>query len=477
MSSFARQRTSALVEGLVAAVLVAVVAGLTGSTALISAAPGTPPATAPVLSAAPGSGNAGMSIFVTGTGFAHRTAVQLTWDGAGGLPTVLTSTKGDFRIPILVPAGPAGTHALQAITTTKVGKGSTAVVSTVQLAETSFVVTTAPPSPTPTATPVPSPLQTPSPTPTPTPAATPSPSPSPSPVGSPAVHGTAYQDDNRNRARDPFEQALSGQTIELRDDAGRILATRVTDANGAYDFGPLTANTYQVAFGDDAWRALRLDWVPTTTGSLAPRFTAAILGNTVLDFGWRPMVRSTNLAAPIATFTGPSGLRVETYNDAVPPEEIYAELMLGLVGPEAPVVTVRFDFNQSAQTAAGWQGTPGTYSNYAAIIYAGYDFWLDGGDQGLSHEYGHAWSYYFERIVQQESGFARYLAVRGLTGDARLGTTYQWYPAEMIAEDYRELFGSDNARLAWQMNRDIPAPDDVPGLREWFLNTFMTPPG
>lgn len=75
-------------------------------------------------------------------------------------------------------------------------------------------------------------------------------------------------------------------------------------------------------------------------------------------------------------------------------------------------------------------------------------------------------------IVQQESGFGRYLAARGVAGDPRLGTTYQWYPAEMIAEDYHELFGSENAKLAWQMNRDIPAPDQVPGLRAWFLDTF-----
>ena len=48
----------------------------------------------------------------------------------------------------------------------------------------------------------------------------------------------------------------------------------------------------------------------------------------------------------------------------------------------------------------------------------------------------------------------------------------------MIAEDYRELFGSENAKLAWQMNGDIPAPEDVPGLRDWFLNSFMVaPPG
>jgi hypothetical protein len=216
--------------------------------------------------------------------------------------------------------------------------------------------------------------------------------------------------------------------------------------------------------------------VPTTTGSLVPSVTTSIVEPTIVDFGWRPMVRSTYLYSPIDTYVGPSGLRVETYNDAVAPEEIYREVMLGLVGPEARFITVRFDLSQSAQTAAGWQGAPGTYTSFAAIVYAGYDFWLDGGDRGLSHEYGHAWSYYYDRIVQQESAFQRYLAARGLAGDARVGSEYKWYPAEMIAEDYRELFGSENAKLAWHLNRDIPAPDDVPGLRYWFLTTFTVAP-
>jgi hypothetical protein len=265
---------------------------------------------------------------------------------------------------------------------------------------------------------------------------------------------------------------MGGQLIELRDTFGRLVGSRLTDLNGHYAFVGLTPATYRVAFNDDAWRLLRLDWVPSTTGSLFPRVTALVQGPVVLDFGWRPMVRSTQVLTPVATFTGPSGLRVETFNDAVPPEEIYRELMLGLVGPEARHVTVRFDLNQSAQTAAGWQGTPGSFSNYSAVIYAGYDFWLDGGDQGIGHEYGHAWSYYYDLIVQQETGFSRYLVARGLAADPRVNTAYEWNPAEMIAEDYRQLFGSDNAKLAWQMNREIPTPDQVPGLRAWFLDTF-----
>jgi hypothetical protein len=290
------------------------------------------------------------------------------------------------------------------------------------------------------------------------------------------VSGTVYQDLDRDGTQDAGELALAGQAIELRDTVGRLVGSRLTDIAGRYSFTGLTPTTYVVSFNDTAWRALRLGWVPTTTGSLFPRVTAAVAAPTVIDFGWRPMIRSTSVFAPLASYVGPSGLRVETYSDAVSPQEIYREIMLGIVGPEARFVTIRFDLNQSAQTSAGWQGSPGTYSNYAAAVYAGYDFWLDGGDQGLSHEYGHAWTNYYDRIVQQESSFQRYLTARGLAGDPRIGTEYKWYPEEMIAEDYRELFGSDNAKLAWQMNRDIPAPDDVPGLRDWFLDVFEVAP-
>jgi hypothetical protein len=437
----------------------------------------------PAMSITPGAGAAGLNVTVTGSAFPRRTAVQLTWDGdSTRMPAATTSGKGDFRIKFAVPTTAAGPHIVAAMTVVQPTKaGNTASTGTAsQLAAVSFTVSSsATPTPAPTPAPAATPTPAPTATPTPTSSATAPPTPTPTalPIGSPSISGTAYQDPDRDGVRDLGEPPMPGQVIELRGATGNLIATHLTDAGGGYAFSGLAAGTYQVLFGDEAWRALRLDWVPTTTGSLKPRFTVQVQGPTVLDFGWRPMIRSA-LYSPVATYTGSNGLRVETYSDAVPPREIYNELMLGLVGPESRYVTVRFDLNQSAQTAAAWQGAPGSYSNYSATIYAGLDFWLDGGDQGLSHEYGHAWSYYYARIIQQEPGFDGYLAARGLAGDPRVNTTYEWNPAEMIAEDYRQLFGSGNAKLAWQMNADIPAPDQVPGLRAWFLGTFaVVPPG
>jgi flagellar hook assembly protein FlgD len=44
----------------------------------------------------------------------------------------------------------------------------------------------------------------------------------------------------------------------------------------------------------------------------------------------------------------------------------------------------------------------------------------------------------------------------------------------MIAEDFRELFGTENARTGDQMNREIPLAADVPGLKDYLASTFRT---
>jgi hypothetical protein len=45
----------------------------------------------------------------------------------------------------------------------------------------------------------------------------------------------------------------------------------------------------------------------------------------------------------------------------------------------------------------------------------------------------------------------------------------------MISEDYRQLFGSANARSAPQTNRDIPPAPQVPGLGFYLADTFTKP--
>jgi hypothetical protein len=290
------------------------------------------------------------------------------------------------------------------------------------------------------------------------------------------ISGTAFQDLNRNGVRDGAEAAWESHRLYLFDGGGAYRATATSDGSGRYAFTGLADGNYTVSYASPSWWAIRDGWVPTTTGSIRPTMAVQLRGSTTVDFGWRPIVRSTDVAAPISTYTGPSGLRVESFNDVVAAREIHDAVLLGQVGAEAPYVTIRFDFGPNSSTAAGWQGQPGSFSNYSAVCYDNYVSWLDGGDQGVGHEYGHAWSLYYDTVVRQEGTLASYLNARGLAGDPRVNTSYAWGARELIAEDYRQLLGSPNARLATQMNRDIPPAAEVPGLRDFLATTFTTAP-
>ena len=290
------------------------------------------------------------------------------------------------------------------------------------------------------------------------------------------IFGTAFKDLNRDGVAQPDEPVLADQQLYLFDVGGNYLATTKSDAAGRYEFAGLADGDYRVEYAAPSWWALRNDWVPTTTGSIFPRRAVSLPASAIADFGWRPITRSRDLGAPISVFTGSSGLRVESFTDAVEAREVYDTVMLGKVGSEAAHVTIRFDYSSTASTAAGWQGSPGSFTGYAAICYDNWVSWLEGGDQGVSHEYGHAWSLYYDTIVQQDGTLSSYLKARGLDGDPRVNSTYAWSAREMIAEDYRQLLGSPNARAAAQMNREIPPAADVTGLKEFLETTFTQAP-
>jgi hypothetical protein len=212
-------------------------------------------------------------------------------------------------------------------------------------------------------------------------------------------------------------------------------------------------------------------------GSERPFVTVQLTDTATVDFGWRPIVRSTDAAAPISTYLAPDGLRVNSYNDVVSAEQVYDTLARGsLRGAEAPRTTIRFDLRPSNYCESSTTRTDGVYADYRALCHIAYLAWLDQGDASLFHEYGHAWSLYYAYIVQQDAALTAYLKARGLAGDARLGTNTAWDPAEMVAEDYRQLFGSAGAAARPQANTAIPAAKDVPGLRDFLTGPFMTPP-
>lgn len=300
--------------------------------------------------------------------------------------------------------------------------------------------------------------------------------PAPADAATGTISGVAFHDANRDGKLSSGEERFAGHAVQLYDVDGKFVWQTQTDSDGWYSFTGLAPGTYTVRYGPATWWDIRESWVPTTTGSILP--TRSVSTSTSdAHFGWRPLVRSTDLNAPISEFTGASGLRTFSYNDAVTAREIHDALMLGaLVGEEAPHVSVRFGYSSSSSHSGVITQSGGLYTTYRGTLYVSYVSWLDGGDRTLFHEYGHAWSYYHAYITQQDPQLTGYLEARGLADDDRVGTSYAWDPWEIIAEDYRHLFGSDSARQGGQINRDILLASEVPGLEEYLRDVFTAAP-
>src|ERR1051326_4798085 len=274
--------------------------------------------------------------------------------------------------------------------------------------------------------------------------------------GTSSINGTVYQDLNRNQLQDGGEAAMGGINLYLLDAAGNYLAAAGTDSSGHFMFGGLADGSYIVEFDPSVWWSYRSNWVPTTTGSVYFKRSVSLAGSAVADFGLRPIVRSTDISSPISSFTAPTGLVVHSYDDVIGAADVYAALAGGsLMGPEAATTTVYFDYGTATDATMTVGGSPGSYSGFKASLWIYYVPWLDSYDDVLFHEYGHAWSLYNAYIVPQDTTLASYLQARGLAGDPRLGSSKAWQPDELIAEDYRQLFGSSNAASYPQTNTDI----------------------
>jgi hypothetical protein len=262
----------------------------------------------------------------------------------------------------------------------------------------------------------------------------------------------------------------------LFDASGRNVAVTATDAGGRFAFGGLAAGAYRIDLSSSSVSALRSAWTPTTTGSWEFRRTVNVDGTADGSLGLRRIVRSSDPARPISEYVGPSGVRVRSYNDVVDAQTVHRTLLGGsLVGPEAAHTVVRLDLGTATVCYYGAsQSSSGTYEGYSATVDVAWLSWLAEGEQPLFHEYGHAWAMYHAYITQQDPSLGGYLRARGLENDSRVGTSVRWDPKEMIAEDYRQLFGSAAASAVAQANNEIPRASEVPGLRDYLAVTFTT---
>ena len=147
-------------------------------------------------------------------------------------------------------------------------------------------------------------------------------------------------------------------------------------------------------------------------------------------------------------------------------------LQLSLIGPH---LTIKVQDTYASQTTTAASSVGGVYTSFSATI------WLKGvnstfvtqPDASIAHEYGHAWTLY--HLYMTENGdWDPYLDARGLAGNPLLDTSYSWDRHEIIADDYRLLFGSQLAisERPRHLNTQIPDPRDVPGLRDFLLNSW-----
>ena len=176
----------------------------------------------------------------------------------------------------------------------------------------------------------------------------------------------------------------------------------------------------------------------------------------------------------------PEGVTIDVAPDVVggwTAQQIYDLLkpnayQLDLIGPS---LTIKVQTQYSSGTATSASSVGGVYTSVRATIYlkatSGQVFTARP-DYVMAHEYGHVWTrYHF--YLDHQGDWTPWLVERGLLGDPRLETSYNWAKAEMIADDYRMLFGTSTAiAQTGYINPDIADPRTVPGLRDWFISTW-----
>jgi hypothetical protein len=170
----------------------------------------------------------------------------------------------------------------------------------------------------------------------------------------------------------------------------------------------------------------------------------------------------------IQIYSGVSGWTAQQIYDLLKP----SAYQLGLIGPHL-TIKVQTTTPSSTATSAGTTGS--AYTSFNAVLYLDADpntvFPLRP-DSVVAHEYGHVWTMYHLYITEQ-GDWTPWLQARGLLGDPRVDSTYSWSKNEMIADDYRMLFGDAAAvSQAAYINPQAPDPRTVPGLKDFFVNVW-----
>ena len=253
--------------------------------------------------------------------------------------------------------------------------------------------------------------------------------------------------------------------------------TALSQVDVSVDGGP-----FRPASGTESWRHL-LD--TTTYANASHSITARATdsaGNTSATTVSVTIGNAPASPGPSEQLVTPEGATIQIYPDAGgwTAQGVYEllranALELGSLGPS---LTVKVQTTYPSATTSSASQSGGVYGNYRATMY------LQAGpnttftirpDFIMAHEYGHAWSNY-HLYLSHQGDWSSYLTARGIAGDARVDSTYNWSKGEMLADDYRMLFGSPAAvSQASYINPALADPRSVPGLRDFLLSSWALP--
>lgn len=107
--------------------------------------------------------------------------------------------------------------------------------------------------------------------------------------------------------------------------------------------------------------------------------------------------------------------------------------------------------------------------NSCVVFGTYYDLSLDKLHQLAVHEMGHQVDFH----LMTGAKWSEYNKLRGLTDSAKYNntnSTYENRPQEIFAEDFRLLFGGENARKITHLNKTLPHPETVQGLKDFYLS-------
>lgn len=191
-------------------------------------------------------------------------------------------------------------------------------------------------------------------------------------------------------------------------------------------------------------------------------------------------------------YTGSSGLVIESYSYKWETDSelksIETELLRNKHGEELDYlgkVILLPGFNAGQNTLGQYVASYTTFSNGDIQLDGNRVIYLFGMDQHelsdiastISHEYGHHFTFYYllnhENAVPGEWMLSEYANARGLQSSSLAHDTidgeYIWNIAEIAAEDYVQLFGSENAiRSNTQMNINIPTAYETEELQKYW---------